>query len=352
MADKTDKSVKTDEKAEVAKRGVKLVEFLTRARTDHEIVDKFGKDSLSDVASLAKKPPKGYAMLEGRNAFQEKTRYLEPVYTGKMPTVQGRVFQVLHSENDHDYLAIIFPPELDFGGKNKDQNAIKILAFDSLKWSDHLCDDKRFKGYLAWLEKKPYAFAIFNGGIIGGTGYNEETAATVRAEFKKLIAPVAHKILWAQSGQLEEQMMKRVDGVDPLRSVCLELEIHHANRPVRADVYWKYPTQPIEFYAIHGRSTANKSGAKLNAIINIVVKENFPHFTILGKLKDGKSKVMTARRLRPSRQEVVEHSANAIICPGFEKHEGSEAEKKGYDAPSSGTVTSIITADNRHKASS
>ena len=75
------------------------------------------------------------------------------------------------------------------------------------------------------------------------------------------------------------------------------------------------------------------------------------HFR-LGKLKEGIVNNLTARRLDPVELAVKEHSAITIICSGFQKYEGSLAEKKGYPPPATGTVVGIIGADNSHKASS
>lgn len=340
---------KTDEQAVREK----LIEFLSRARTNREIETKFGKEGLSELSKLAEVLPKGFRLKKGRNAYQEDTVYLEQIIYPREIKVQKRVFELRVSENDPDYLAIIFPPEMDFVRDNKenDKHAIRILPLDEVRWGDFLCDQERFKEYLNYIDAKPYVFAFFNGNIIGGSGYTKDDAAQIREEFKRLIAPVAHKILWAQSGPLEAKM-QRVDGVEPFQAVCRELGIHHADRPVHADVYWKHPTKPVEFAAYHGRSQARNPGAKANAIVAIIINENFPHFCVLGHLKDGHTYTMTARRLSPVQFRIVEHSAHAIICPGFLKHQGSEEEKKGYPSPATGTVACVICADNRHEASS
>jgi hypothetical protein len=264
--------------------------------------------------------------------------------------VQPRVFEVRHSKNDRDFLAVIFPQELDFT-YDQDRNALRIFPIDSSYWGDHLCDREKLLSFLEYLAAKPYAFAFLNGNNIGGTSYTKESAAEIREDFLRHLAPVAHKILWAQSGPLE-QNMSRVDGVDPLQDICLELGIHHTNRPVRADIYWKQPMKPVEIYAIHGRSNARKDGAKANAIVDVMITQNFPHFTVMGHLREGIVHTHTARRLNPFEFRVKEYPAIAVICPGFQRFEGSEAEKKGYPPPAVGTVVLIINADNSHSASS
>lgn len=326
-----------------------LIEFLTRSRTDGEIVAKFGKDALDELKLLAGSPPQGFNFCEGRNHFQEKTSYLERSISGREIKVEPRVWTMLHSENDPDYLAIIFPPELDFT-KDQSKNALRIFPIDTVKYGDHRCDEDRFKKFLRYLEK-PYAFAFLNGAIIGGSGYDKISAVVIRDEFRRLLAPYAHKILWAQSGQ-HEQRMTRVDGVEPLQAICRDLGIYHTDRPVSADIYWKLPTKPIESYAIHGCSNARKDGAKANSARDIVMLQNFPHFTFVGHLQEGMSMTYTVRRLDPIKHKIKEQPANVIICPGFMKFEGSDAEKKGYPPPATGTVVAIIGADNTHKASS
>lgn len=328
----------------------KLIEFLNRARTDKEMISKLGQESLTELTALSKSPPDGYRLREGRNTFQEKTSYLERVLGNRNVKVKKRIFQLLHSENDPDYVAVVFPPDLDFSD-DPSESALRIFPIDSSYWGDHLCDREALIKYLQYIESKPYAFAFLLGNNIGGTDYTKETAVEIREDFKEHLAPIAHKILFAQSGPLEARM-SRVDGVDPLHAVCQELGIYHTDRPVSLDVYWKHPTKPIEWYCIHGMSSARKDGAKINAVIEIAVTNNFPHYTVLGNLKEGNVNNLTARRLDPVEFTVKEHSAITIICSGFQKYEGSLAEKKGYPPPATGTVVGIIGADNSHKASS
>ncbi|OGL72900.1 hypothetical protein A3C96_03485 [Candidatus Uhrbacteria bacterium RIFCSPHIGHO2_02_FULL_60_10] len=336
-------------KAEKALRD-KLSDFISRARTDKEILSKFGNEGLAELPQLAKKPPEGFRLKEGRNNFQEKTTYLERVLGDSTVKVKKRVFHLQHSENDPDYIAVTFPPDLDFS-EDPTESALRIFPIDSSFWGDYLCDREAVLKFFQYLETKPYAFAFLLGDIIGGTNYTKDTAVEIREDFQKHLAPIAHKILWAQSGPLEAKM-SRVDGVDPLHSVCQELGIYHTDRPVNMDVYWKVPNKPIEWTCLHGMSNARKDGAKINAAIDICVTNNFPHFTVLGKLKEGIVNNLTARRLDPVELAVKEHSAITIICSGFQKYEGSLAEKKGYPPPATGTVVGIIGNDNSHKASS
>lgn len=332
----------------------KVVDFLSRARTEREIQTKFDKDGILELAKMKVEPPKGYRLNEGRNPYQEQTFYLEQILSGPIK-VRERIFKIRHSVKDPDYLAVIFPPTLDFTkdevqpGESK--NALRIFPIDSVFFGDHLCDIDAFKGFLRYLAAKPYAFAFLNGDIIGGHNYTKFTALQVREDLMRLLAPVAHKLLWAQSGPLEARMMK-VDGVEPLQAVCAKLGIHHTDRPVRADVYWKKPQKPVEIYAFHGRSQARKDGAKANAIVDAVINQNYPHFVVMGHVREGMANEMTVRRLDPNNLAIKEHTTWAIICPSFLMHEGSEAEKKGYPAPAQGTVVMVIYADNRHEASS
>lgn len=327
-----------------------VISFLMRARTEKEIRKKFGDTGMSHLAVLLKFPPDGFRMKEGHNEYREKTHYLEQI-PGKHPVKPGkRVFKILHSKDDPDYVSVIFPKNLDFADSPRD-NQLRILPIDTVWYGDHGCDLERFKEYLLYIASKPYVFAVLNGDIIGGSAYDKDTAVEKREELKQLLAPVAHKILWAQSGPLEKRMRK-VDGVEPLANICEELGIFHTERPVRADVYWKFPTKPIEFYALHGRSQARKAGSKVNAIQDVVTDNNFPHFTILGHLQHGTTKGYTVRRIDPIQETIVEHTAYGIICPGFRVHRGSEGEKKGYPHPAMGTVGCWIDSNNGHHAGS
>lgn len=327
-----------------------VAKFLARARTEKEIRFKHGEAGVVALGELEQKPPAGFRFRKSKNAYQEPTSYLERVLAWKPVKVKTRVFTIRHSENDPDYLSVIFPKELDFS-KDPRNSALRIFPIDESRWGDHLCDREKLLEYLRYLEVKPYAFAFLNGNNIGGSHYTKLTAQETREDFLRHLAPVAHKILWAQSGPLEARMM-RVDNIEPLHEICVQLGIHHTDRPITADIYWKNPMRPVEFYAIHGRSGARKDGAKVNAILDVTYAQNFPHFTVMGNLREGNVNTLTVRRLDPVGHTVKEHPATTILCPGFQRYEGSNQEKKGYPPPAKGTTVCIIRSDNTYEASS
>jgi len=331
----------------------KMTEFLARARTEEDFAQKFGKGSSEKLLAILNEPPSGFIVASGLNRFQEKTFYLsrvQPGRGGKTAPAKKSVFTIQHSKNDPDYIAVIFPPELSFS-PDPTKDALRLFPIDSSYWGDHLCDKERLTGYINWLESKPYAFAFLNGGNIGGTRYNKFNAESIRDEFIEFLRPVAHKIMWAQSGDLELRM-QRIDNINPLEHVCNELGIYHTVRPVMADIYWKDPTQPIEIVAVHGRSNAHLIGSKVNAVNKVAIPHNFPHFTVMGRLMAGHSEANTVRRLDPVNLEVKEHVAYSVLAPGFRRHEGSVQEQKGYAPTPKGTVAIIIRANNEFMASS
>ncbi|PJA89861.1 MAG: hypothetical protein CO137_02010 [Candidatus Magasanikbacteria bacterium CG_4_9_14_3_um_filter_32_9] len=335
------------EERERQKMVEKVFVFLSRARTAESVKYKFGTIGLEIFQEFRDKNPDGFILKQGESPYGEVTYYFEQIVNGCVE-VKPRIFTIMQSENDRDYLGIIFPQDLDFS-ERKEDSAIRIIPIDSVTFGDHLCDLGAFKEVLRRLATKPYVFAFFNGNILGGSSYTEFTASDLRHEFKSLIAPVAHKILWAQSGNVEDSA-SNVDGVDPLRDVCLDLGIHHTVRPVRADVYWKDPLNPIEFYAIHGRSGAKKDGSKLNAILEVAKNQNFPHFTIMGHLEEAIVDDSVVYSADPTNNKIKESKSYLIICPGFRIYTGSVREIKGYTPPVSGRVECIIHSDNAPEA--
>jgi hypothetical protein len=321
-----------------------VVDFLKRARTDQEIVTKFGKRGLAEVEHIATQPPDGQRILFGQNTFKERTRCLERI-PGKITQPQPRIFTLRHAVSDPDYIATTFPHTQDFS-----DNQLRIIPIDSAHFGSKTCDLKRFKSHLRYLEED-HAFGYLNGNIFGEQGYNKHTAEERRNELRELLAPVAHKILFAQSGTVEPKLA-RVDGVEPLQAICQDLGIYHTDRPLTVDFYWKFRTKPIELYTLHGRSNAVKAGAKANLGEKIARDQNFPHFVVHGRLKDGRSDCTTARRLDPKNHRIVEHPTFIVFCPGFELYKGSIAEKKGNQQPAMGAIALIIKSDNSHAASS
>ena len=152
-ADSTTKKEVPVQKNDKPDLATQLQSFLARARTDKEIKDKFGEPGLAALAALAQKPPKGFRLKEGRNQYQEKTSYLEQIVFAKDVKVKKRIWTSRQSKNDPDYLAITFPPDLDFT-KEADKNALRIFPIDSVWFSDYLCNEERFDEYLRWLAEK------------------------------------------------------------------------------------------------------------------------------------------------------------------------------------------------------
>ncbi|MCF6276608.1 MAG: hypothetical protein L3J07_02035 [Candidatus Magasanikbacteria bacterium] len=353
------KELTEEEKAEIERKNAekaktereKLVEkvfgFLSRARTLEAVESKFGEEGLKIFEEFQVNSPEDFTLKEGISSYQQKTYYFERVVNGCVE-VKERVFTVRHSENDNDYLAITFPQDLDFS-KNLADSAIRIIPIDSVTFGDHLCDLEAFQQVLLRAATKPYVFVFLNGNIIGGSLYNKYTAEEYRRNLRNILAPVAHKILWAQSGDRENKYSK-IDGIEPLRSVCRDLGIHHTFRPVRADIYWKDPMVPIEFYALHGRSGARLDGSKLNAVLKVTVNQNFPHFTIMGHLEEAIIDDAVVFSADPTNNRIRESIAYSIICPGFRKFAGSIREIKGYAPPVSGRVECIIYSDNTFEA--
>lgn len=321
-----------------------IIDFLKRARTDQEIRDKFGKRGLDEVELITTQPPDGQRILSGQSRFKERTRCLERI-PGKITKPQSRIFSLRHSVSDEDYIAIIWPKSQDFS-----DDEIRIVPFDSVHFGNSSCDLSSFKSHLRYLEED-HVFGYLNGNIFGEQGYTKSTAEDRRNELRELLAPVAHKILFAQSGTVEPKLA-RVDGVEPLQAICQDLGIYHTDRPLTVDLYWKQPMRPIELYTLHGRSNAVNAGAKANLGEKIAKNQNFPHFVVHGRMKEGRSNCITARRLDPKFHRIVEHPTFIVFCPGFEFYEGSTGEKKGNQQPAMGAIALVIKSDNSHAASS
>ncbi len=227
---------------------------------------------------------------------------------------------------------------------------VKIVPIDGILFGDPAHDSKRFDALIDWLQDDPAAFAFLNGDIIAEVteGSREEREGVLMdrtQEFVSKMAHVAHKILWAQRGCLEERSLKK-QGFDPLEYFCVRLGIPYFHEPCYIDLYWQ--NNLFTVWAMHGASTAQLKGARMNALRRPAVMHDWTHFLVGGHVGDA----IVNRSIKICRDPVagklVPREEFFVILGNFKKYLGTRAAQRGYAPPSIDSLVLCLYPDGSH----
>lgn len=313
--------------------------FMTEGRSYQEVSLKFTLP-LDDVETRLEEGLKGYDLFKGpKNLKGEQTytavpetgndRPLKKVWSHRSSTVPGQ-----------PYIACDFPDDFN-------HRKIRIVPIDSILYghSDH--DSERLAKAIQFIKTSPQTFCYLNGGIIapvvGGRREVKNALIIQRGqECEELLKPIAHKILWAQQGPQEAQALKS-QKFDPLAHLCDRFDVPYFDQPIHADICWRGNIWHI--FTIHGRSSAQKKGSKMNALGGITEFQDFTHFYVMGKMGDAmlNENVIVDRDTVNMTLDVKKEYH--VFLSDFKKYLGTDTARKGY-APSTKAVMVLYMYPN------
>lgn len=227
---------------------------------------------------------------------------------------------------------------------------VKIVPIDGILFGDAAHDSKRFDALITWLQDDPAAFAFLNGDIIAEVteGSREERDAALMdrtQEFVAKMASVAHKIMWAQRGCLEERSLKK-QGFDPLEYFCVRLGIPYFHEPCYIDMYWQ--NNLFTVWAMHGASTAQLKGARMNALRRPAVMHDWTHFLVGGHVGDAISNRSIKICRDPVAGKLIPREEFFVILGNFKKYLGTRAAQRGFAPPSIDSLVLCLYPDGAH----
>ena len=227
---------------------------------------------------------------------------------------------------------------------------IKIVPIDGILYGDAAHDSRRFDEILEQIRKDDNTFAFLNGDIIaeikGGSLAERETLLLERtAQFIRKMAPIAHKFLWAQQGCLEARSHKS-QGFDPLEYCCDRLSIPYFKEPVYIDIVWG--GNVFTLWAMHGNSTAQLKGARMNALRRPAVMHDWTHFIIGGHVGDAMWNRIVKICRDPVAGKLVPREEFHVILGNFKKYLGTKSARRGHTPPSSETLVLHLYKDGSH----
>lgn len=310
-----------------------FIDFLLQSKTKREILEKFKNSDEKEVDNLLAEKHDDFRLVVQFNVHNEKTFLFVPVDPTKI-VLKPRIWKYRRQKDDQPYIVVDLP--------DSDWKRVKIIPISDVLFGSRLHDAPLFEEYVNWIARNPQVFVFLNGDIFAYQKYiGSLIGANSRLRFK--ISRIAHKILWALQGDEERKNKNRRGGFDPLEDMCAGFGIPYFEEPVYADVVWK--KNIFSFYCIHGFTTSQTKGGKINAAIRPLDFQEHTMFMVMSHAKDSLTK-QTIRVCRdPVKFDLLEKEQHVIISPGFSSYFGSPWALKGYSPPSKGTVSCNLESD-------
>lgn len=315
--------------------------FMTCGRSVDEIAKKFHL-SRENAQGWIENGLKEYELFVGPNNLRNEQTYVAVPKFGSVK-VSERVWTFQRQKDGQPYGVVSFPDDFI-------HRKIKIVPLDSILFGDPAHDEKRFEAVIRKISRSPNMFCFLNGDIIahvtrGKKDMKEQILLERCAEFARKMKPIAHKILWAQQGCLEERAL-RLQSFDPLQYFCELYEIPYFTEPVYIDLLWRGHT--FMFWAMHGHSTAQVKGAKMNALRRPAKPHEFTHFMLMGHIGDTIWNRVPKLVRNPVDCKIESKEEFHMILAAFKKYFGTRAARRGHTPSSNTDVMCVIYPDGDH----
>lgn len=329
--------VKTSRQSD--KRNTAFRAFLLKARTEKEIIERFGNLKLLE------------GKYEGLNLFTQRNHYNELVYI-LLPVVSGEVkiapqaFKY-HRATDNPYLLVELPK---FKGK------VIIAPLFDVHYGNVGHKHEKFLGYLRWIKETPNVYVILGGDLmenaieIGTRGMTYDQTASPMSQLDRmveLLAPIAHKCLLSVPGNHEERTRKAT-GIDVAQILADRLKVPYFDGPVIMSVMGN--TYKWTFYVHHGTGNSQTKGGRMNMASRPKMWTGLINFFVSGHVHDciAESEVMLVEDTLNCR--VVEMKQWTVIAQSFLKWFGTYAYRAEYKPSSAGGVSIELYEGGGYKA--
>lgn len=325
----------------------KLAEFLARNRSINDVVAKFDLKPKAAQKAIRDLQKFGYDVFAGPLDFHEEATYVavpKSELNVKQIHQTKRIWSWEMSKSKQPYGMVKFPATFS-------QPEIHIIPIDGILFGDVAHDEERFDRVLEYISTHDNTFGFLNGDIIceikgGSVADREKRRLEITAKFIEKMGPVAHKFMWAQQGCLERRSMHS-QGFDPLAYCCERLNIPYFTEPCYIDLVWA-GRGLFTFWTMHGYSTAQTKGAKMNSLRRPAADRDATHFVITGHVGDAIWNPSPKIQRDTERGRLVECEEMHCILGNFKKYLGSDAARKGHSPSSLDTLILIITAEGKH----
>lgn len=318
--------------------------FLSVARTEKEILAKF-----KDLKFLKEKF-EGYTLFTQRNEYFELVYILLPILNTKV-ALKKKEFKYhvgVGTDGTQDpYLLINLP---------KFKGDVKIALLFDVHYGNFAHKKEKFLSYLEWIKNTPNVYAILGGDLMenaldDGRGMTYDQTENPQTQFEEMVlmlAPIAHKILGATTGNHEWRTYKKT-GIDITKILCNRLDITYFSGPfwmtIMANGYKR------NFFIKHGESNSRTKGGKMNSANRPKMFTGIIHFFISGHVHDRVCESETMLVDDPIHCRLIELKQWTIIAPAFLSWKETYAYRAGYPPPASGGVSIELLENGDYRGS-
>jgi hypothetical protein len=324
--------------------------FLLVARTMEEIQTQFGDMAIE----LMDEQYPGLSLFSQINNFGKEIFILLPEVDRDSIKVKPREWKYYHSESNEGnfvqpYQLVQLPDSLFASGE------VLIAPLYDVHFGHMACKRAKLLAYLRWIEETPNVLTFIGGDLLEnalddgrGMSYSQEIPPDQQInEICKLLAPIAHKVLFALPGNHEHRTQKRA-GIDPMKIVANTLDIPHFSGPVYCSIMGAGHKWRI--YAMHGSSFAQTKGGKMNAAGKPRVFTDLVNFYVSGHVHDPVTNMETCISEDPVLCRLIYKTQWTVICPSFMRWENSYAYQAGWPPPGKGGVALRLYANGDYNA--
>ncbi len=323
----------------------KWKDFMSKARTLPEI------KKFKNGEKLLKQEMKGYKLFSQRNHYNELMYILLPIMLNDEIKLKPKnwSYHIGKSEEGitQPYILCQLP---NFKGK------IKIALLFDVHFGNHAHKHEKFLKYLQWIKNDPNVYAIIGGDLLenaldDGRGMTYDQTENPQTQFDmmlKFLAPIAHKILCATTGNHEERTSKKT-GFDIMKALADRLEIPYFSGPIWLSIMAN--TKKWNLFVQHGRGNSQTKGGKMNMANRPKKFTGLIHFFISGHVHDAVAENETVITDDPINCRLVYMEQWTIIAPAFLGWEDTYAYRAGYPPPARGGVAVELDANGDYRGS-
>lgn len=305
-----------------------------RGYTELELQRKF-KIDFNYIKKIAKQE-KNYILYFQRNQWREKIVCLIKEFKNPIE-IKPRAYKFSLQPDGQPYIWINLPSNLKF-------DKIKIVPIADPHYGHKSCDVQTLKQDIEYIKNNDNVYCFLGGDMIenasklsiaGGVYEQTKMPNKQREDIVKLLAPIAHKILWSISGNHEERTFKHV-GIDVGQWIAEQLKVPYFDEPVYVDIMWKGYRWTV--FDQHGATGSQTKGGKMNAAAKPIQWMEYTDFVIMHHIHDKLHNEITRIYRNTIDFKLEELKQYVIVTSAYLRYFGTYGARKGYAPPSTGRL--------------
>ena len=329
----------------------KMIELLKqRGRTQHEI-EELGYN-FSDIRQKAEKE-KGYTLYIQRNEYNEKTLVLIRDIEEKL-VILPRAFEFARQKDGQPYIWFKFPFSFPNAESGKEIKKLSIFPIADVHYGHNACDVQTLLQDIEYIRTHDNVYTFLNGDLIENASklsvasgvYEQNRMPNDQInDIKKMLAPIAHKILFSLQGNHEERTYRYM-GIDVGRLIAEALDVPYFDEPVYADFLWRDYRWTL--FSQHGASSALTKGGKMNAASRPITWNEFTNFFVYSHVHDKIDNEVLCVVRDTVNHRLLFKKQYVLILSAYLRYFHTYGARKGYPPTSRGRLALNMFSNGKY----